>query len=99
MFHCSCSRRRDRSAYRVRCDVHHPALPTAAVARGLLRATEKKIGDVLRSASGGEFHPPRERVARVNLDHVSKSFGETLAVDDVSLSVGAGEIVGLVGEN
>src|SRR6266550_1963895 len=35
----------------------------------------------------------------LNLDHVSKSFGETLAVDDVSLSVGAGEIVGLVGEN
>jgi ABC-type uncharacterized transport system ATPase subunit len=35
----------------------------------------------------------------VNLDHVSKSFGETLAVDDVSLRVGAGEIVGLIGEN
>ncbi|MDQ6800407.1 MAG: ATP-binding cassette domain-containing protein [Acidobacteriota bacterium] len=30
---------------------------------------------------------------------MSKSFGETLAVDDVSLRAGAGEIVGLVGEN
>jgi ABC-type uncharacterized transport system ATPase subunit len=35
----------------------------------------------------------------LNLAQVSKSFGETLAVDDVSLRVGPGEIVGLVGEN
>jgi len=35
----------------------------------------------------------------VKLEHVSKSFGATIAVDDVSLTVEAGEIVGLVGEN
>ena len=35
----------------------------------------------------------------MKLEHVSKSFGDTVAVDDVSLSIGAGEIVGLVGEN
>ena len=35
----------------------------------------------------------------LHLAHVSKTFGETRAVDDVSLSVQRGEIVALVGEN
>jgi simple sugar transport system ATP-binding protein len=33
------------------------------------------------------------------IKHVTKSFGATRAVNDVSLTVGGGEIVGLVGEN
>ena len=33
------------------------------------------------------------------IDHVSKSFGATRAVDDVSLTIDPGEIVGLIGEN
>ena len=33
------------------------------------------------------------------LTNIAKRFGATLAVDDVSLSIAAGEIVGLVGEN
>jgi len=35
----------------------------------------------------------------LRLAHVTKRFGATLAVDDVSLDIGPGEIVGLVGEN
>ena len=35
----------------------------------------------------------------MRLSHITRSFGATRAVDDVTLSIEAGEIVGLVGEN
>ena len=35
----------------------------------------------------------------LRLTNITKSFGSTLAVDDVSLSIEPGEIVGLIGEN
>lgn len=35
----------------------------------------------------------------IELSHVSKRYGKTLALDNISFSVGSGELVGLFGEN
>ena len=35
----------------------------------------------------------------VNVKHISKKFGQQLALDDVSLTVKQGEIYGLIGKN
>lgn len=43
--------------------------------------------------------PADARVPRLSLDHLSKRFGTRLAVDDLSLRVGPGEIYGLIGPN
>jgi ribose transport system ATP-binding protein len=48
-------------------------------------------------ASGAGLQRPAPDVAR--FDHVSKAFGATQAVDQVSLSIYPGEVFGLVGEN
>lgn len=43
--------------------------------------------------------PTGRRTSLVRADRVSCAFGEHLAVDDVSLDVGPGEVVGLIGAN
>jgi len=37
--------------------------------------------------------------AMIQLDRVTRSFGDTLAVDDISFHVGAGEVLGFIGPN
>src|SRR5215208_126616 len=60
---------------------------------------------VPRRGHGQEYlpMPPRSEAmqapSRIRIDKVSKRFGATIALDDVSLSVNAGEILALVGEN
>jgi len=43
--------------------------------------------------------PAPERTALITLSHVGKTFGQHLAVDDVDLTLAAGECIGLVGHN
>ncbi|HET7758770.1 MAG TPA: ATP-binding cassette domain-containing protein, partial [Gaiellaceae bacterium] len=38
-------------------------------------------------------------MALLSVEHVSRRFGGVVAVDDVTLDVGEGEIVGLIGPN
>ena len=46
-----------------------------------------------------EFDPRPESGPILEFDHVTKRFGGTLAVDDVSLTLAGGEILALLGEN
>ncbi|MTG89268.1 ATP-binding cassette domain-containing protein [Cellulosimicrobium sp. BIT-GX5] len=52
-------------------------------------------------AARPETAPPDADAARpvVAVDHVTRRFGQVVALDDVSLRVGAGELVGLLGPN
>ena len=45
------------------------------------------------------LHPERSRRVRLQMQGVSKRFGATVALEDVSIEVAAGEVLALVGEN
>ena len=45
------------------------------------------------------LHPERSRRVRLKMEGVSKRFGATVALEDVSIEVAAGEVLALVGEN
>src|SRR5215831_10637698 len=42
---------------------------------------------------------PDVPAARLEIDHLSKRYGDLVALDDLSFSIGAGEVFGFVGSN
>jgi ABC-2 type transport system ATP-binding protein len=54
------------------------------------------------AATNGDGNPQGEHVAvpnAIEVDHISKKYGDFLAVDDISFAVAEGEIFGLLGPN
>ncbi|MHA7135121.1 ABC transporter ATP-binding protein [Oerskovia turbata] len=51
------------------------------------------------AAAPSSSRPAEPRTPLVSAQHVTRRFGEVVALDDVSLDVGAGELVGLLGPN
>jgi branched-chain amino acid transport system ATP-binding protein len=68
-------------------------------------ATEKSIGPTVPATAArvespaGNGHDGDARAVRLGLTGVSKRFGGLAALTDVSLTAGAGEIVGIIGPN
>ena len=54
---------------------------------------------LLNTRNGSEFGMSPDAPAIVDIQHVSRRFGENCALDDVSFRVPRGTVVGLVGEN
>jgi len=51
------------------------------------------------AAQSGQDVPGKKPVPAIEVDHIVKKYGDFTAVDDVSFSVGDGEIFGLLGPN
>jgi len=65
---------------------------------GSLSVCMKRM-DTVRLALDGNSIIQEENMVTVQVEHISKSFGSTLAVKDVSFEVMRGEIFGLLGPN
>jgi ABC-type glutathione transport system ATPase component len=62
------------------------------------------VGDVeqrlaLRALTSGRVSPSSPEEPALVVEHLTKRFGERVAVDDVSFSVGVGEVFGFLGPN
>jgi ribose transport system ATP-binding protein len=62
---------------------------------------QRKLADEDGRSSGGETRPTRRpsSASAVDIRGVSKRFGATQALQDVSISIEAGQVRGLIGEN
>src|SRR5262249_4079757 len=87
-----------------RCGWHRRRSPsTLKIVPGYPRCIDRQPrtclmqGDERRTASGAASNEPETAGATVTLDHVSKRFASFAAVDDVSLTITAGEFITLLG--
>jgi branched-chain amino acid transport system ATP-binding protein len=92
----------DRAYFLEQGAVRYEGAPRALVDRtDLVRAVF--LTDVATTApvapDAPDAHAPRTTGARLEVRHVSKHYGGVAALDDVSFTVGAGEILGFVGAN
>jgi ABC-2 type transport system ATP-binding protein len=80
------------------------------IADGEIEPVEPTMEDVFTVSSaedapaeapgaGSGLAPPASRVVLVEANHVTQRFGEFTALDDVTLQIEAGEILGLLGPN
>jgi ABC-2 type transport system ATP-binding protein len=60
---------------------------------------EVTVNEDLPEAAGGENGAPTEASPAIEVSHLRKTYGQTVAVDDVSFAVPDGEIFGLLGPN
>jgi ABC-type branched-subunit amino acid transport system ATPase component/ABC-type branched-subunit amino acid transport system permease subunit len=71
------------------------ALKNQEISAAIRRRLPRKAGRKLLSAGGAV----RVRSARLDVQGVKKRFGGVVALDDVSVAVAPGEVVGLIGPN
>jgi ABC-2 type transport system ATP-binding protein len=95
------------SQYRLQCSAPEgPALPEADT----LERVEPSMEDVFTLVSSGDMATPAQpdvptpiggpaHDAPVSAEHVTRRFGEFLALDDVTVEILAGEVLGLLGPN
>ena len=83
---------RDASRSAARTPRRLPLLAPLADASAPASAWPQALGGIMHAMSDA-------RVPPIRVEHVSKRFDKTVALDDVSLEVGQGEIFGLLGPN
>jgi len=71
-------------------------MPEAPSSQAGLSHEQQEALQVLTAGNRGE---DRSGAPALLVEHLTKRFGERLAVDDVSFTVGAGEVFGFLGPN